>query len=109
MAPVSRLARACAGFDPVRVLQKNTLPAKRRDHLVVIAALEHGADVVVQHLHLIAGDLRPTGVVADDGDNRDVVAREGVELGKRIADRAVAEQNPSSPTAATSSRRRAIS
>ncbi len=49
-------------------------------HLVIGGAREHGGDVVVQHLHLLARDLRPAGVVADQRDDRDAVAHEGVEL-----------------------------
>ena len=44
--------------------------------------------------HLLAFDLRPAGVVADEGDDRHVVASEGVELRKGVAGRAVAPEQP---------------
>lgn len=37
---------------------------------MVIAVPEHGGNVVVKHVHLLAGDLAPAGIVADHRNDR---------------------------------------
>ena len=70
----------------IRLLHDDSVSSERGGYLVVIAALEHGADVVIEYLYLVASDLRPAGIVANNSNNRNVVTREGIELGERVAD-----------------------
>jgi hypothetical protein len=43
---------------------------------------------VLQQFNLFAGDVRPAGVVADNGDDRNAVAHKGTKLGKATRQRA---------------------
>src|SRR5208337_1256872 len=91
----------CGGFgahegirNPGIRLHQDALGSKSSRNLMISAAREHGCDVIFEDLHLLAGDLRPAGVVADDRDDRNAMAHEGVELGKAIPACAVAEDDP---------------
>src|SRR5450756_2933260 len=55
---------------------------------------QHRAHVVMQHFHLLARNLGPAGVVADDSDHWDAVAHEGIELDQAVAAGAVAINDP---------------
>ena len=63
-------------------------------HVVVIAAPEHRADIVFQDLDLFAGDLRPAGVVADQGNHRSLVAHKGIKFLQTETGRPVAVNQP---------------
>ena len=94
-APAGRIAGFCqAGVGLVAVLQQYAVPAQRRCHFMIIAAREHGADIIIEHLDLLASDLCPARIVADDRDHRDIVTHERIELGERIADGAIAKHGP---------------
>ena len=47
-----------------------------------------------KHRDLLALDLCPAGIVANEGANGHIVALEGVKLGNAVAGRAVAPQQP---------------
>ena len=92
-------ARACAterlgqhGGGAARVVEEESLAAEPACGLVVVGRAEDGADVVLQHLHLLPRDLRPARVVADDGDDAEAVPHEGVDLDEAVAGRAVAPE-----------------
>ena len=53
-----------------------------------------GAEYREEEFDLFAGDLRPAGIVAHHGDDRDLVASERVELAEAVTDRAVAVEDP---------------
>ena len=93
--PARAAARALEGVGDFGVgLDDDPFRAEPRRDFVVGGAAKRRADFVVKRLHLLARDLGPRGVVADDGDHRDAVAHEGLELGEAPAAGAVAEQDP---------------
>jgi hypothetical protein len=52
------------------------------------------SNVGSKHGHLLSSDLGPTGVVADQSNDRRVVALEGVEFSNAVAGGAVTPQDP---------------
>ena len=61
---------------------------------VVVAPAEGGPNVVSEQRHLVAGDLRPRSVVADEGKHPEAVAYEGIHLGEPVPGRAVPPEEP---------------
>ena len=80
--------------DLVGMVDRQPLAAERLRREVVVGRGEDGPDVVAQHRDLVARDLRPRGVVADQSDHRHAVADEGVELHQAVGDRTVAVEDP---------------
>ena len=61
---------------------------------MIVRTRENGPDVVAENLDLIARDLGPARVVADDGDDTDPMSDERVEFDEAVSRGAVAEENP---------------
>lgn len=63
-------------------------------HAVVVGAAQRRAGGIAQKRRLVPGDLGPAAVVAHHGDDRDLMAHEGVEFGQPEPAGAVAPQEP---------------
>jgi len=75
-------------------LHQNALRAESGRDLVISAAREYGAGIILEDLHLFAGNLRPGRIIADNRNDGDAMTHEAVELRKAIATGAIAEQDP---------------
>ncbi len=95
LARLSRGLRAPKGlcYFGIRLYQYS-LGSEACSHFMISGAGQDGADVILEDFHLLAGNLRPAGIVADDCNDRDAVADERVELGKAISAGAIAKKNP---------------
>src|SRR3546814_17557835 len=97
LAAVREFAGAGQGFRQLgHAADVQADGAKGGGHLLVIAARQHRADVIAEHLDLFACDLGPAGVIADHCDHWDAVAHQAVELDQaEAADRKSTRLNSS--------------
>lgn len=94
LAGSTRGARRLEGrLEFVHITRRRAVAAERPANELVVRVLKHTGDVRVERRLLIAQNLTPRRVVANDADDAELVPRHRVELHQRVARSAIAPQN----------------
>src|SRR5258706_9399968 len=78
----------------LQILDTHTFSAKSLADLLIIAQGEIDSAIALQNLDLVAGNLPPAAIGADDGYHRKFVADERVILHQTVGGAAVAVDDP---------------
>ncbi len=75
-------------------VQDQALAAVPFGHQMIIGPSQHRGHIIAKNGRLVPGDLGPAGVVADQGDHRNMVAHKGVKFLEAKPGRTVAVNQP---------------
>ena len=81
-------------IDIFFLVQNKTLAAVSFGHPMVIGPSQHRGHIITENGRLVPGDLGPAGIIADQGDHRDIVARKCVKLLQAETCRPIAVNQP---------------